>query len=269
MRLQVAGRSVHAYTGTREFDPGRPMVLFVHGAGNDHSMFALQSRHFAWHGWNALALDLPGHGRSDGPALDTVAAIADWIGAVIVAANARDAILVGHSMGSLASLECAARHPQQVAKIALLGVAVPMPVSEDLLAAAARDDHVAFELINGWSFGPGSQLGGNRNPGLWMVGNSLRLMERTHKGVLSTSLLACHHYVDGMAAASAVRCPALVITGERDVMAPPRNAKALLETLANVTSMTLPGCGHSLMIEQPDAVLDALRSFVGVPGATG
>lgn len=269
MRLQVAGHGVYAYTGTRECDPRRPTVLLVHGAGSDHSVFALQSRHFAWHGWNALALDLPGHGRSEGPALGTVAAIADWMGAVIAAANARDAVLVGHSLGSLAALECAARHPQQVAKIALLGAAVPMPVSEDLLAAAARDDHIAFELINGWSFGPGSQLGGNRNPGLWMVSNSMRLMERTRKGVLSTGLLACHQYVDGMAAASAVRCPALVIMGERDVMAPPRNAQALVEALADARSMTLPGCGHSLMIEQPDTVLDALRSFVGVPGAAG
>jgi pimeloyl-ACP methyl ester carboxylesterase len=263
MQLRVAGKGVYAYTGTRAQVPGQATVLFVHGAANDHGVFALQSRYFAWHGWNALAVDLPGHGRSEGPALTDVPAIADWIAAVVAASGARDAVLVGHSLGSLATLECAARHPQAVAKVALLGPAVPMLVSDDLLAAAARNDHVAYELINGWSFGPGSQLGGNRNPGMWMLGNTMRLMERTDDGVLSTDLLACHRYADGLAAAAALRCPALVVMGERDMMAPPRAAKALLETLQDVRSVTLPGCGHSMTVEQPDAVLDALRRFIG------
>lgn len=263
MQLRVAGKGVYAYTGTRAHEPARPAALFVHGAGNDHSVFALQSRYFAWHGFNVLAVDLPGHGRSAGPALADVPAIADWIAAVVAAAGAHEAVLVGHSLGSLAALECAARHPQSVAKLALLGPAVPMTVSDDLLAAAARNDHVAYELINGWSYGPDSQLGGNRNPGVWMLGNAMRLMERTHDGVLSTGLLACHRYAGGLAAAAAVRCPALVVMGERDVMAPPRNARALIGALKDVRSLTLPGSGHSLMIEQPDAVLDALRRFIG------
>ncbi|MGE5667084.1 MAG: alpha/beta fold hydrolase [Betaproteobacteria bacterium] len=264
MQLRVAGKEVYAYTGTRAHIPGQATVLFVHGAANDHGVFALQSRYFAWHGWNALALDLPGHGRSAGPALTDVPALADWIAAVVAAAGAREAVLVGHSLGSLATLECAARHPQAVAKVALLGPAVPMLVSDELLAAAARNDHVAYELINGWSFGPGSQLGGNRNPGIWMLGNTMRLLERTDDGVLSTDLLACHRYADGLAAAAALRCPALVVMGERDMMAPPRNARALIEGLKDVRSLSLPGAGHSLMIEQPDAVLDALRRFIGV-----
>ena len=266
MQLRVAGKGVYAYTGTRAPDPALPTVLFAHGAANDHGVFALQSRWFAWHGWNVLAVDLPGHGRSEGPALADVAAIADWIAAVIAASGARDAVLVGHSLGALAALECAARHPQVVAKVALLGPAVPMPVADDLLAAAARNDHVAYELIDGWSFGPGSQIGGNRNPGMWMLGNTMRLMERTADGVLSTDLLACHRYADGLAAAAAVRCPVLVVMGERDVMAPPRAAKALIAALQDVRSVTLAGCGHSMTIEQPDAVLDALRRFIGAAG---
>src|SRR5512135_1527531 len=174
MRMSVAGSDVYAYTGSRLPARGAPTLVFVHGAANDHSVFALQSRYFAWHGWNVLAVDLPGHGRSEGPALADVAAIADWIAAAVAAAGARDAVLVGHSLGSLSVLDCAARHPGIAARIALLAPAVPMPVAEDLLDAAARNDHLACELINGWSYGPGSQLGGNRNPGLWMPGNSMR-----------------------------------------------------------------------------------------------
>lgn len=263
MRLDVGGRSVYMYTGTRSVDAAQPTIVFVHGAANDHGVFALQSRYFAWHGWNALALDLPGHGRSEGPALASVAAIADWIAAFLDAARATSAVLVGHSLGSLAVLECAARHADRVAKIALLAPAVPMTVADDLLAAAARDDHLAFELINGWSFGPAGQLGGNRVPGLWMLGNSLRLMERSAPGALAIDLDACHRYADGLAAAAAVRCDGLVVLGERDVMAPPRNARALIDALGRVETLTLAGSGHALMTEQPDRVLDALVRFAG------
>jgi pimeloyl-ACP methyl ester carboxylesterase len=268
MRFDVAGHGVYAYTGTRAFSPELPSVVFVHGAANDHGVFALQSRYFAWHGMNAVAVDLPGHGRSGGDPLASVEALADWLRDVVDALDVREASLVGHSLGSLAALECAARYPERVRKLALLGPSVPMPVSEDLLAAAARNDHVAYELVNGWSFAAGSQLGGNQVPGMWMTGNALRLMERSRESVLSNDLVACNRYAHGLDAAAHVRCPTLVIVGARDIMAPPRNANALIAALADVRSVTLPDTGHTLMAERPDAVLDALRGFLAPSRAT-
>ena len=262
MRLTAAGLGVYAYTGARPLAPAQPTVVFVHGAANDHSVWALQSRYFAHHGWNALALYLPGHGRSEGEPLASVEAIADWIPTVLAAAGVTGTALVGHSLGSLAALECAARHPTHVTKIALLGPAVPMPVNEALLEAAARNDHAAYELVAGWSHSAGKQLGGNPVPGMWMMGGALRLMERMRPYALATDLGACHHYANGLAAAAAVRCPALLIVGERDLMAPPKSAQALAGTLTDRRVITLPDCGHALMAEQPDAVLDALREFL-------
>jgi pimeloyl-ACP methyl ester carboxylesterase len=268
MRFDVAGHGVYAYTGTRAFSPELPSVVFVHGAANDHGVFALQSRYFAWHGMNAVAVDLPGHGRSGGDPLASVETLADWLHEVIAALGVRDASLVGHSLGSLAALECAARYPECVRRLALLGPSVPMPVSEDLLAAAARNDHVAYELINGWSFAAGSQLGGNQVPGVWMMGNALRLMERSRGSVLSNDLVACNRYAHGLDAAARVQCPTLVIVGARDIMAPPRNAKALIAALPDVRTVTLPETGHSLMAERPDEVLDALRGFLAPGGVS-
>jgi pimeloyl-ACP methyl ester carboxylesterase len=262
MELEVEGQGVYAYTGTREFSATKPTVLFVHGAAQDHGVFALQSRYFAWHGRNAVAVDLPAHGRSGGDALPSVEALADWLHGVLGALGVEQADVVGHSMGALAALECAARHPERVRRLALLGPSAPMPVSEDLLDAARRNDHVAYELINGWSFAAGSQLGGNRQPGVWMLGNAMRLMERTRPGVLHTDLVACNDYANGNAAAARVRCPTLVLIGARDIMAPPRNAQALIAALADVRTLTLPETGHSLMAERPDEVLDALREFL-------
>jgi pimeloyl-ACP methyl ester carboxylesterase len=196
--------------------------------------------------------------------LPSVEAIADWLRDVLDALRVERAYVVGHSLGALAAVECAARHPERVERLALLGPSAPMPVSEDLLAAAARNDHVAYELINGWSFSADGQLGGNRLPGVWMLGNAMRLMERTRDDVLSIDLVACNVYANGLAAAATVRCPTLVVVGERDIMAPPRNAKALIAALPDVRSISLPRTGHSMMTERPDEVLDALRAFLQV-----
>ena len=270
MIVDVAAAPVYAYTGARALVAAQPTVAFVHGAANDHSVWALQSRWFAHHGWNVLAVDLPGHGRSGGAALASVEAIADWLPALLDAAGIERAALVGHSLGALAALACAARHPARVTRIALIGPSVPMPVTDLLLAAARADDHAAFELINGWSVSAGKQLGGNAVPGVWLTGNAMRLMERTPPGVLFTDLCACNAYAEGLAHAAAVRAPALVVTGQRDLMAPPRNALALRAALADVRAVELPDTGHALMAEQPDAVLDTLRTFlVPSPGRGG
>jgi len=263
VRVRVDGNEVYAYTGARPLDAARPTIAFVHGAANDHSVWALQSRYFAHHGRNVLAVDLPGHGRSGGAALPSVEALADWIAAVLDAAGVATAALVGHSLGALAVLAAAARHSARVTKIALVGPAVPMPVSDVLLDAAKANDHVAYELINGWSYSPGKQLGGSPVPGMWLTGSAMRLMERTAPGVLHTDLAACNAYVDGLTAAAAVRCPALLVIGARDLMAPPKGAQALTAALADRRVVTLPDCGHALMAEQPDAVLDALDDFLG------
>ena len=262
MQFLVQGYPAYAYTGGRPFEPKSPAIVFVHGAALDHSSWQWQSRYFAHHGFNALAVDLPGHGRSGGAALPSVEALADWIPALLDAAAAPRAALVGHSLGALAALECAARHPARIERIVLVGPAAPMTVSDELLEAARRDDHAAYEMINGWSFSATRQLGGNAVPGFWMTGNAMRLMERTAPGVLAVDLAACHVYANGPAAAAGVRCPALVIIGARDIMAPPKNAQALVAALRDARAVSLPSSGHALMAEEPDAVLDALRAFL-------
>jgi pimeloyl-ACP methyl ester carboxylesterase len=262
MRLSVDGRDVYAYTGARAIDPAQPTVVFVHGAANDHSVWALQSRYVAHHGRNALAVDLPGHGRSAGEALASVEALAQWLGALVDAMKLERVSLVGHSMGALACLQLAGERPANVEKLALLGPAVPMAVNDALIDAARHDDHAALELINGWSHSAAHQLGGNRQPGLWMMGQSMRLLERTRPGVLYTDLVACQRYAGGLASAAHVRCPTLLVLGGRDQMAPARNAAPLAQALRTARTITLPGIGHSMMTEAPDAVLDALRGFV-------
>lgn len=263
MELSVAGLHAYAYTGGRPFDPAQPVAVFIHGAQNDHSVWGLQSRYFAHHGWSVLAPDLPGHGRSDGPPLASIEDMAEWMAHLLDAVGAARAALIGHSMGSLIALETAARHPQRVSKLALIGSAVPMPVSEALLDATRNDEPHAIAMINVWSYGPRAQIGGNIAPGLWMTGVNRRLMQRQVPGVMHSDFAACNGYVGGMESAARVACPALLLVGSRDRMTPPRAAQALTDMLPDARTVTLEGAGHALMAEQPDGVLDALRGFLG------
>ncbi|HEY5896153.1 MAG TPA: alpha/beta hydrolase [Burkholderiales bacterium] len=258
MNLTVAGKSVFAYTANHDIDAAKRTVVFVHGAGLDHSWFGLQSRYFGYHGWNVLALDLPGHGRSEGPPLESVSAMADWAIKVLNEVKVDKAVLVGHSMGSLVALDCAARHPDRVERIALIGTAYPMKVSQAFLDAAQRNDHTAFDMSTIWGHAPQVPLGANPNPGMWMYGDTLARLDRLAPGVLYMDLKACNDF----SFAGGVKCPALFILGRRDVMTPPRAGAALAEKIAGAKTVLVPGSGHSLMAEAPDATLDALIDFL-------
>lgn len=258
MQLTVDARTVYAYTGGREPVEGQPTVLMVHGAGADHTVWILQSRYLAHHGRNVLAVDLPGHGRSEGPALGSIGALADWSAGVLEAAGAARATLVGHSMGSLVVLEAAARHPARVAALVLVGTAAPMPVADALLDAARADDHAAFDMINLWGHSAGARVGRSPVPGMWMTGGALRLLERSGPGALHAGLAACNDYGSGVESARRVACPTLLVLGRRDRMTPPRTADELASALPHARRIVLDDSGHMLMSEKPDEVLDAI-----------
>ena len=262
MELRIDQHIVYAYTGTHAINPQQPTLVFVHGAGMDHSVWILQSRYFAYHGCNILAVDLPGHGRSGGKPLPTIAALADWLAALLASARLESATFIGHSMGSLAVLECAARYPDQVESIALLGSAVPMPVGKPLLDAAQANDHAAIDMIVQWGHSPRAHFGGNRAPGLWLTGGAQRLLEQAGQGVLFNDLNACNEYQEGLQSAAQILCPALLVLGAQDLMTPPKAAQALIATLRQSQIVKLPGCGHMMMIEKPDETLSVLIDFV-------
>jgi pimeloyl-ACP methyl ester carboxylesterase len=262
MKLDVAGREAYAYTGGRPFDATRPVVVFVHGAQHDHSVWILQSRYLAHHGWAVLAVDLPGHGRSAGPALKSVEEMASWVLALLDAAGARRACIVGHSMGSLIALEAAGQAPDRVDGVALVACAFPMKVSDALLTAARDDEPRAFEMINLWSHSGITHRPGNPGPGFSVFVENLRLMERQPPGVLLNDFSACNAYPAGEKRAAALACPALFILGERDMMTPPKAARALIAACGKAEVVIIPRCGHNSMSERPDAVLGALKRFL-------
>ena len=116
MKISVQGLDLYAYTGGKDFNPGQPTAVFIHGVLNDHSVWILQTRYMAHHGWNVLAIDLPGHCKSEGTPPQSVEEAADTVIALLDALKIEKAALIGHSFGSLIALEAAARdgsaHPR-------------------------------------------------------------------------------------------------------------------------------------------------------------
>ena len=276
MILDLDGKAAYCYSGGKAFDPALPTVVFIHGAQNDHSVWALQSRWFAHHGFGVLAVDLPGHGRSAGPALASVEAMAGWLLAVLAAAGVTRAVLVGHSMGSLIALEALyqseaqaeaqaeAEAPVRVRALALLGTTYPMKVSDALLATSRDDEAAAIDMVNIWSHSTIAHKPSAPAPGFSVMGGARKLMARMSainpEQLFHTDFSACNAYANGEAAAAAVRCPTLFIFGKQDMMTPPRSTRLLTGAIAHGKVVQVDA-GHSLMSEQPDAVLDALASF--------
>ena len=262
MELQVDDKVAYAATGGREFDPDRETVVFVHGAGQDHTIWVLPTRYFARHERNVLSVDLPGHGRSMGPALNSVEEMADWVVRVLDAVGLQKSAVVGHSMGSLVALDAAARYPDRVRAVAMVATSVPLPVIDKLLTTSKANDQAALEMLTLWGYSPSAHLGGNATPGMWMTGGGIRLLERNAPGVLHADLVACNNYLAGLERAEEVSCAVLLILGKRDAMTPPRATGDLSRTLRDVQTILLEGSGHALLSERPDEVLDALIRIV-------
>ncbi len=266
MEITVNSHPTYVYTGGKNLSPadlaGQPAVVFIHGAQQDHSCWSLQSRWFAHHGRSVIAPDLPGHGRSGGVPLTSVEALADWIVALLDALGIARATLVGHSMGSLVAMETALAHPTRVERAALIGTALPMPVSEPLLDAAQNNEAKAAAMINAFSYSPEGQMGGNTVPGLWLLGVNRRLMERQKPGVFHTDLAACNAYLRPLASLAGIAAPTLVVSGERDRMTAPKMAREIAATIPGARLASIADSGHALMAERPDAVLDALAAFI-------
>jgi len=266
MNFIVNGHSTYCYTGGKPFDAAKPTVIFLHGVLNDHSVWILQTRYLAHHGWNVLAVDLPGYCRSAGAPPATVEDAADFVLALMDAAGLAKAALVGHSFGSLIALEAAARAPDRISQLVLVGIAFPMKVSPALLDASLNEPMKALEMVNIFSRStlapPPSAMG----PGTWVYGASLALGRRVlasnaNINLFHTGFKACDSYTHGEEAMAQVSCPVLFVLGSVDQMTPPKAAQGLIQKARHGQVVYLPG-GHQQMNETPEPMLAALTGFL-------
>jgi len=263
MKLLVQGREAYVYTGGKPFDATLPCIVFIHGALNDHCVWTLLARFFAHHGFSVLAVALPGHMRSAGPALASIEAMADWTLALLDAAGVQQAALAGHSMGSLIALEAAGRAPERVTRLVMLGTAYPMAVPKALLDLSIAAPLKAIDRVVTFSFSTLAAKPSYPGPGVWLRGAGRQLMRQVlrHQGnaaLFHNDFAACDRYANGLQAAAQVRCPAHLVLARDDQMTPTRATKDIASVL-NAQVHTVQA-GHFLMQECPDGVLNAMRA---------
>lgn len=275
MNLTVNGHKTYCYTGGKAFDASQPTAVFIHGVLNDHSVWILQTRYLAHHGWNVLAVDLPGHCRSEGEAPSSVEEAAVFVAGLLDAAGVQRAALIGHSWGSLIALEAAARLQQRVSHLVLVGTAFPMKVSRALLESSLNEPMKALALVNVFSRStlapPPSTLG----VGTWVYGASMALGRRVlasnpRVNVFHRGFRACDSYTNGETAIRQISCPVLFLLGAQDQMTPPKAAQSLIAAARDggkTVQLASLAVGHHQMSEAPDATLFAIRDFLSV-GAT-
>jgi pimeloyl-ACP methyl ester carboxylesterase len=261
MALELDGKPVGAATGGRPFDLDLPAIVLIHGAGMDHTVWAHQARALAHRGRAVLAVDLPGHAGSAGPALGSIEAMAEWLWRLLDALGVERAALAGHSMGSLVALEAAAAGGGRARGLALLGTVPRMAVHPTMLESAEAGDHRVIDMMVGWSFGRQSLLGGVGTPSLHLPGAAERLLERGDRRSLAGDLAACAAYVGAEAAAARISCPTRFILGAEDKMTPPAKAAPLAAAIAGSRTIVLPGAGHMMMQEAPVPVTAALMEI--------
>ena len=270
MELIVNGAKTYCYTGGKPFDAAKPTVVFIHGVLNDHSVWILQTRYLAHHGFNVLAVDLPGHCRSGGDAPSSVEEAADFIGALLDAAGVTQAALVGHSWGSLIALEAAARLKDRISHLVLVGTAFPMRVSQVLLDASQADPVKALTLVNVFSRSTLAPVPSALGPGTWVFGGGMALGKRvlasnTAVNVFYRGFKACDSYANGDAAITQITCPVLFLLGAQDQMTQPKAAQTLIaaaKASGKVVNITTVPVGHHQMNEAPDETLFAIRNFL-------
>ncbi len=261
MKIKVRGIDTFISTGTRDIDPAGNVLLFIHGSGQSHLTWMLQSRYFANRGYQVLSPDLPGHYLSDGAPLDTIEDAADWCIDLLDAVGVQTATIIGHSQGGLVCLELASRYPDRVNKMAIVSAAKAIPVNDALIGLSESAEAKAHGAMVSWSHaGPGHKFE-HSMPGHNHLDSSKKIMSQNPDGVLTIDLNACNNYVGGDAAAAAITCPSLCLLAAGDKMVPAKFGKILAADLTDCRLEVVPNAGHFLPSEMAHETNAILRSF--------
>ena len=262
MKHELQGQMIHIATGGLDFDNSKPVLLFLHGSGQSHLTWVLQSRYFAHRGFAVLAPDLPGHGLSAGTPLTSIEEMANWCVALLDSLDVASATFVAHSQGVLITLDAAARHPEHVAALALIAGAMSIPVNDMLVEMAKSKPAKAFAMMTSWGHGPAAHKFDNTQPGHAFLGYGRRVMAQNEDAALHADLVACNSYDGGPTAAAAVTQPSICLIAGRDRMTPAKIGHRMVASIPGARTQTFDRAGHFLPAEFPLEVNETLSTFL-------
>ena len=262
MKHELHGDTIHIATGGLDFDATKPVLVFIHGSGQSHLTWVLQTRYFAHRGFSVLAPDLPGHGLSGGTPLASIETMADWINDLLDSLGAQTATLIGHSQGVLVALEGARRHPHRVSALGLIAGAMAIPVNDALIEMSQSAPAKAFRMMTSWGHGPGAHKFDNTQPGHAFLGYGRQVMAQNDDAALHADLVACNSYGEGETAAAALTQPTLCLIAGKDKMTPAKFGRKMAASISGAELQIFDRAGHFLPAEYPIEVNDALAAFL-------
>ena len=256
MIFNLENKSVYASDAGQELDNKKDTIIFLHGSGLSHIVWSLVEQFFSNKNFNVLSIDLPGHGNSEGPCLNTIEEIAEWLEKVFVKLKLEQVILVGHSQGCLEMLEYLNKYKSRLKKLVFVGGSYKMPVNKELIELAQNGNSDAVKLMMKWGY-EGSKK--------FIGGNPVQRIIQSPKDIskiLAVDLVACNNYANGSNAVKAIDCPTMFIFGALDKMVNIEVGKKFANMVNNSTTHIIDGCGHMIMIEKAFEMREKVLEFL-------
>ncbi len=243
-------------TGGIDFDKKKPSILLMHGSGLTHIVWSLHEQFYASQGFNILSVDLPGHGNSEGPSLESIEQISNWVKSLMNVLGIKKIIIIGHSQGSLVGIDFASRYPNLISNLVLVAGSYKMPVNQDLINYAEAGDEKAVLLMMKWGYeGSKAFIGGN--PVKKIINSSREIRE-----VLAVDLNACNNYKDGKESLEKINCPTLCIFGDLDKMVPLEVGNKMVSMIKNSEKKIINNCGHMIIFEKAFEMRKSVKEFL-------
>ena len=243
-------------TGGMDIDKKKSTILLMHGSGLTHIVWSLHEQFYASQGFNVLSVDLPGHGNSEGPSLESIEKISNWVKSLINVLGIKKIIIIGHSQGSLIGIDFASRYPDLISSLVLVAGTYKMPVNQDLIDYAEAGDEKAVLLMMKWGYeGSKAFIGGN--PVKKIINSSRDIRE-----ILAVDLNACNNYKDGKESLKKINCPTLCIFGDLDKMVPLEVGNKMASMIKNSEKKIINNCGHMIIFEKAFEMRQIVKEFL-------
>jgi pimeloyl-ACP methyl ester carboxylesterase len=248
--FDIKSRKIACWVNS-DFGAHKQSLIFIHGSGGDHSRWLFQYAKLHKH-YNILAIDLPGHGHSQGNGENNVENYCHWVGELLNILPLKNPIIVGHSLGAAITLQFALNYPQKIKGIIPVGGGLKMPVNPSFLELVKKNPAEAIDLICKISLAKE-----NRPQFFDRLKKSLSLASAN---ILYDDLSACNK-LNLTEEIGKIVVPVLVICGAEDKMMPPDFSRQITENISGAKLCLIEGAGHMVMMERPQEFNGALNKF--------
>jgi pimeloyl-ACP methyl ester carboxylesterase len=254
--FEINNKKVFVSDAGKGISNNKDTIVLLHGSGLSHIVWSLTEQYLSNQNYNIVAIDLPGHGNSEGKSLKSIEEISEWLEKAFIELNISKITIIGHSQGCLEALEYYFKYSKRVKSLIFVGGSYRMPVNQELIDLAENGDNQAVKLMMKWSY---------KNFKKFIGGNPVEKIinsPRDIREILAIDLVACNNYKNGSEALKSINCPTLLIFGELDKMVSLEKGKKFAELIPNSKTHTIKDCGHMIMFEKAFEMREKIYEFL-------